>query len=119
MKHENKIALITGSSRGLGRAIALQLARSGADVVVTYRERKEEGDAVVAEVQALGRRALALQLDVAHVASFETFNTQLTRALTATCQRSTFDFLINNAGIDHRAPFIETTEEAFDSLMNV
>jgi NAD(P)-dependent dehydrogenase (short-subunit alcohol dehydrogenase family) len=119
MKHENKIALVTGSSRGLGRAIALQLARSGADIVVTYRERKEEGAAVVAAIQALGRRAIALQLDVARVASFESFRTELTRALASTWQRTTFDFLVNNAGIDRRASFAETTEEAFDSLMNV
>jgi len=72
MKHENKVALVTGSSRGLGRNIALQLARSGADVIVTYRQRKEEGEAVVAEIQALGRRAIALQLDVSRVDTFET-----------------------------------------------
>jgi len=119
MKHENKIALVTGSSRGLGRAIALQLARSGADVIVTYRERKEEGETVAAEIQALGRRAIALQLDVADVVSFERFGTSLSDALHSTWQRRNFDFLVNNAGIDVRSPFASTTEESFDRLMNV
>ncbi len=119
MNHENKIALVTGSSRGLGRAIALQLARSGADVVVIYRTGKHEGEAVVAEIQALGRRAVALQLDVARVDTFEAFAVTLKAALSSTWQRETFDFLVNNAGIDRAAPFAETTEAAFDELMNV
>ena len=73
MKHENKIALVTGSSRGLGRNIALQLARSGADVIVTYRKGREEGDAVVAEITALGRKAVALQVDTSQTQTFEAF----------------------------------------------
>ncbi len=119
MKHLNKIALVTGSSRGLGRAIALQLARSGADVIVTYRQRKAEGDAVVAEIQALGRRAVALKLDVAQAASFASFATDLKTVLKATWQRETFDFLVNNAGIDRAAPFAGFSEADFDELMNV
>jgi len=119
MKHQNKIALVTGSSRGLGRAIALQLARSGADVIVTYRQRKEEGDAVVAEIRALGRKAVALALDVSRVTGFEKFAADLKAALQATWQRTSLDFLVNNAGIDVRALFPETTEEGFDQLMNV
>jgi NAD(P)-dependent dehydrogenase (short-subunit alcohol dehydrogenase family) len=119
MKHENKIALVTGSSRGLGRNIALQLARSGADVVVTYRTGKMEGETVVGEIKALGRKAVALQLDTARVETFATFAETLRGALTSTWQRESFDFLINNAGIDIAAPFAETTEAAFDSLMNV
>lgn len=119
MKHLNKIALVTGSSRGLGRAIALQLARSGADVVVTYRQRKAEGDAVVAEIQALGRRAVALKLDVAQSASFPQFAADLKVVLKATWQRESFDFLVNNAGIDRAAPFAGFSEVDFDELMNV
>jgi NAD(P)-dependent dehydrogenase (short-subunit alcohol dehydrogenase family) len=119
MKHENKIALVTGSSRGLGRAIALQLARYGADVVVTYRQRKAEGDAVVAEIQALGRRAVALPLDVGQAASFTQFAGELKGMLAATWRRENFDFLVNNAGMDIRATFAETSEDAFDQLMNV
>lgn len=119
MKHENKIALVTGSSRGLGRNIALQLARSGADVIVTYRKGKDEGEAVVAEIQALGRRAVALQIDTGKVNTFAEFAETLKGTLKSTWQRSTFDFLVNNAGFDSSAKFADTTEAAFDSLMNV
>ena len=119
MKHENKIALVTGSSRGLGRAIALQLARSGADVIVTYRNRREEGDDVVAEIAKIGRRAIAMPLEVSRIEGFPTFVTALTEVLANTWQRGTFDFLVNNAGIDVRSSFASTTEEQFDRLMNV
>jgi len=119
MKHQNKIALVTGSSRGLGRSIALQLARSGADVVVTYRTGKDEGEAVAAEIRALGRRAVALPLDTARSDTFAGFAASLAAALETTWQRTTFDFLINNAGIDRKAPFAQTTEAAFDELMAV
>jgi len=116
---ENKIALVTGGSRGLGRNIALQLARKGHDVVLTFRQRKEEGEAVVAEIVALGRKAVALPLDVGDIRQFDGFHTALQQALAANWQRQDFDFLINNAGIDRSAPFAQTTEEAFDELLNV
>ncbi|HEY9250947.1 MAG TPA: SDR family oxidoreductase, partial [Rariglobus sp.] len=109
----------TGSSRGLGRSIALQLARSGADVVVTYRTGKNEGEAVAAEIRALGRRAIALPLDTARTGTFAAFAATLAAALETHWRRTTFDFLVNNAGIDRKAPFAQTTEAAFDELMNV
>lgn len=117
--HQNKIALVTGSSRGLGRNIALQLARSGADVVVTYRERGDEAEAVVAEIRALGRKAVALALDVGHTAGFPDFVRRLEAALRETWQRSRFDFLVNNAGLSKRGSIAEFTEADFDALMNV
>lgn len=119
MKHHNKIALITGSSRGLGRAIALQLARSGADIVITYRQRREEGEAVAAEIRALGRQAVVLQLDVARADSFAAFAAELLTRLRADWRRENFDFLVNNAGIDRTAPFAEFSEAAFDELYTV
>lgn len=119
MKHENKIALITGGSRGLGRAIALQLAQNGADVILTYREKQNEGAAVVAEIEKLGRRSVLLQLDVADTAGFAAFRDTLSTALQAKWHRTNFDFLLNNAGIDVAGPFSEFTEENFDRLMNV
>lgn len=88
-------------------------------MVVTYQQRRDDGNSVVAEIQALGRRAVALQLDVSRVANFERFHSELMRVLAEIWQRSTFDFLINNAGINRGAAFAQTTEEAFDSLMNV
>lgn len=117
--HQNKIALVTGSSRGLGRNIALQLARSGADVVVTYRERRDEAAAAVAEIRALARKAVALSLDVGDTASFPDFVRRLEAALRETWQRSKFDFLVNNAGLSKRGSIAEFTEADFDALMNV
>jgi NAD(P)-dependent dehydrogenase (short-subunit alcohol dehydrogenase family) len=119
MRHIHKIALITGGSRGLGRNTALKLARDGADVILTYRERKVEGEAVLAEITRLGRNGALLQLDVAQTAGFEPFAQKLSSALEAGWQRRDFDFLINNAGIDVSAPFAETSEEKFDQLFNV
>lgn len=115
---EHKIALVTGGSRGLGRNTALQLARNGADVVLTYRSGKGEGEAVVREIEALGRKAALLQLDVAETSGFARFRDELKGTLEAKWQRASFDFLINNAGIDLAQPFAEVTEEAFDLLMN-
>jgi NAD(P)-dependent dehydrogenase (short-subunit alcohol dehydrogenase family) len=119
MKLDNKIALVTGGSRGLGRNIALALASRGADIVLTYRERKSDGEAVAAEIEALGRKAVLLQLDVADTKGFASFANNLKAALVATWQRESFDFLLNNAGIDSSAPFAEMTEENFDRLYNV
>ncbi len=119
MKHTDKIALVTGSSRGLGRAIALQLARSGADVVVTYRQRRDEAETVAAEIRALGRRAAVLPLDVARTETFATFAAELAAVLRSTWRRETFDFLVNNAGVDRAAPFANFTEAAFDELFAV
>jgi NAD(P)-dependent dehydrogenase (short-subunit alcohol dehydrogenase family) len=119
MKHENKIALITGGSRGLGRSMALHLAREGADIVLTYRTKQAEADVVVSQIRELGRKAVALALDVGEVATFPAFVVSLQQALTGTFQRPNFDFLINNAGIGVNAPFAATTEAQFDSLMNV
>ena len=116
---QGKIALVTGSSRGLGKNTALKLAAKGIDVIITYRTKKEEAQEVVSAIQVLGQKAVALQLDVAQVSTFDAFIVELGKALEATWQRDTFDFLINNAGIDAHALIPQTTEEAFDSLMNV
>lgn len=119
MKHTGKIALITGGSRGLGRNTALKLARDGADIILTYRERKTDGEATLAEIQQLGRKAALLQLDVAKTSGFAAFSQVLADALQSVWNRTSFDFLINNAGIDRASPFAEATEQDFDELMNV
>src|ERR1700746_1191816 len=67
---ESRIALVTGANRGIGRATALQLARDGVDVILTYRSHREEADDVVASITALGRSAVALQLDTVDLKSF-------------------------------------------------
>ena len=115
----SKIAIVTGSSRGLGRNTALSIARKGGDVIVTYHSRKAEADAIVAEIRALGAKAVALQLDTSDVSSFDGFVTRLRAALRETWHRDTFDHLVNNAGHGEMASFAETTEAQFDKLINV
>jgi NAD(P)-dependent dehydrogenase (short-subunit alcohol dehydrogenase family) len=119
MEATNKIALITGGSRGLGKNAALKLAHKGNDVIITYRSKKEEADDVVKEIESLGLRAAALQLDTGKAATFAAFKDELTGTLQQKWSRDTFDFLINNAGIDAASPFAQTTEEDFDNLFNI
>jgi NAD(P)-dependent dehydrogenase (short-subunit alcohol dehydrogenase family) len=114
-----KIALITGASRGLGRNTALNIAREGSDVIITYHSREESAGAAVAEIVAMGRRAIALQLDVGDAAAFKPFAGRLRTALRETWQRDTFDHLVNNAGHGDMASIAETTEAQFDKLVNV
>ncbi|WP_116808615.1 SDR family NAD(P)-dependent oxidoreductase [Steroidobacter cummioxidans] len=113
------IALITGGSRGLGRNMALQSARRGIDVLLTYRSNRKEAEDVVAEIEKSGRRAAALQLDVSVASSFDQFVAQVREVLKNRWQRDRFDFLVNNAGIGIHAAFAETTEAQFDELVNI
>ena len=115
----NPIALITGGSRGLGKNTALHLAAQGSDIILTYRSAKAEAEATVAAIQALGRRAVALQLDTSVSASFPAFATSVQQALAETFQRERFDHLVNNAGEGRHASIMETTEAQFDELMNM
>jgi len=114
-----KIALITGGSRGLGKSTALKLARQGVDVIITYHSRKTEASAVVAEIESLGRKALALQLDTGESATFSQFAARLQQELAYTWQRNSFDYLVNNAGVGAHALIADTTEAQFDLLMRV
>ncbi|MBB3063372.1 SDR family NAD(P)-dependent oxidoreductase [Microbulbifer rhizosphaerae] len=114
-----KIALVTGGSRGLGRDTALRLADKGVDVIVTFHSRRADAEAVVSEIEQRGARAAALQLDTANAAGFADFAEQLRELLQSRWQRGYFDHLVNNAGIGVQAPFVETSEEQFDQLMNV
>ena len=113
------IALVTGANRGLGRSMVLKLAEQGSDVILTYRNNRAEADAVVAAIEALGRRAVALQLDVAVSSSFAAFAGQVKDALSTTWHREGFDHLVNNAGTGLQKPFMDTTEAEFDELMNI
>jgi NAD(P)-dependent dehydrogenase (short-subunit alcohol dehydrogenase family) len=115
----SKIVLVTGGSRGLGKDMALRLAEKGLDVVLTYNSQKEEADAVVAEISKMGRKALALQLNVGDVQSFGGFAQSLASGLTATFGVDKFDYLVNNAGFGLHTPFSDTNEAQFDSVMNV
>lgn len=119
MEQQPKLALITGGSRGLGRNAALALAHKGNDVIITYHSQQAQAETLVQEVRALGRKAVAIQLDAGHTASFDGFKAELLKILKENWQREHFDFLINNAGIGLSAPIAETTEALFDDLMNV
>jgi NAD(P)-dependent dehydrogenase (short-subunit alcohol dehydrogenase family) len=114
-----KIALITGGSRGLGKNTALAMAKQGMDVVLTYQSKQAAAQEVVDEITALGRKALALPLDVAQVKTFDAFASALQQALQTHFQAEKFDFLINNAGTGLTAPFAETTEQVFDDMVNI
>jgi NAD(P)-dependent dehydrogenase (short-subunit alcohol dehydrogenase family) len=114
-----RIALVTGASRGLGRSTALKLAERGVDVILTYKGSEAEAQAVVRRIEALGRRAAALQLDVGDSGRFAAFAERVKRVLQSGWQRERFDFLVNNAGVGAHASFAETTEEQFDLLANV
>lgn len=119
MDTKNKIALLTGGSRGLGRDMAIRLAKKGIDVVLTYKSNKEEADKAVAEIQSLGQKATAFQLDAGNVKSFDAFVKQVTTHLKEENGNPNFDFLINNAGSALYALFAETTEEQFDAIINI
>ena len=114
---ERKIALITGGSRGLGRNAALKLGARGVDVVLTYQRQRAAAQAVVAEIEAAGGRALALPLDVSVSAGFPAFAQTLRTALLTHWGRERFDYLFNNAGTGVQQPFAETSEAQFDALV--
>jgi NAD(P)-dependent dehydrogenase (short-subunit alcohol dehydrogenase family) len=119
MSSSQRIALITGGNRGIGRSAALSLAAKGVDSVITYRSHPEEAEAVVAELQALGRTAVALQLDVADTSTFEACGGTLTETLQETWGRDTFDYLVNNGGNSSDSSFAEVTEKEFDRLIDI
>jgi NAD(P)-dependent dehydrogenase (short-subunit alcohol dehydrogenase family) len=118
-QNSTPIAVITGGSRGLGRSMALHLGDRGVDVILTYRSGAAEAREVVAQLQAKGRKAAALPLDVADSASFAGFADAVRAELARTWKRDRFDYLVNNAGTGVHASFVETTEAQFDELMNV
>jgi NAD(P)-dependent dehydrogenase (short-subunit alcohol dehydrogenase family) len=113
------IALVTGGSRGLGRSTALHLAKHGTDVILTYKSGRAEAESAVAEIESMGRRALALPLDVAKSTTFVEFAIRLRDVLSKNWQRDKVNFLVNNAGIGIHANFADTTEAQFDELVNI
>jgi len=115
-----KVAIITGGSRGIGKSIALNTAKRGVGVILTYNNNREEGLAVANEIKKNGGKAVALQWDSSKVASFGDFTAQVKKSLKDEFGKETFDFLVNNAGISgQRGSILETTEEGFDELVNV
>lgn len=115
----SKVALITGGSRGLGRNTAVSLARRGVGVVLTYHSKAAEAATVVAEIEALGGRAVALRLDAADMASFDGFVQDVRQTVARTWSRDSIDYLVNNAGTGVYALIADTTEAQFDAMVNV
>lgn len=116
---QTAIALVTGGSRGLGREMALSLAKKGVGIILTYLSKKDEAAAVVQEIEQLGVQAAALQLNVADSKGFDAFVAAVGTALKQTFNAARFNYLVNNAGIGIHASFTETTEEQFDTLVNI
>ncbi|WP_348812137.1 SDR family NAD(P)-dependent oxidoreductase [Flavobacterium maritimum] len=115
----SRIAVVTGGSRGLGKDMALSLAKKGIDVILTYNSKKDEADDVVAEIEKLGQKAVAIQLNVGEVSSFDLFFQKLATALRDTFGVEKIDFLINNAGVGLHESFSTTTTAQFDDLVNI
>ncbi|WP_430462695.1 SDR family NAD(P)-dependent oxidoreductase [Thalassolituus sp. LLYu03] len=113
------IAVITGGSRGLGANTVLALAKRGIDSVLTWNSNEQAAQAVCAEAAALGATVVALPLDTGDTRQFMPFRQRLQATLEQHWARSTFDYLVNNAGFGHNAPFAAQTEEAFDELYRV
>ena len=116
---QSTIALVTGGSRGLGKEMVLSLAKKGLDIILTYNSKKAEAEEVVRQIEAIGQKAAAIQLNVGETKTFEAFFKEVTDVLSNKFQTNTFDYLVNNAGIGIHASFLETTEEQFDTLMNI
>jgi NAD(P)-dependent dehydrogenase (short-subunit alcohol dehydrogenase family) len=119
MTLENKISLVTGGSRGLGRDTALRLAENGSDIILTYVNNKNAADEVVSAIEQKGRKAAALSLDVSDSSSFDGFKESLTGILSEKWNSETINFLINNAGTGVHGMVTDTSEEAFDSMVNI
>ncbi|WP_213713578.1 SDR family NAD(P)-dependent oxidoreductase [Cedecea lapagei] len=114
-----RIALVTGGSRGLGKNAALKLAARGIGILLTYNSQRQEAEDVVREIEQKGVKAAAIQLNVGDSSTFAGFVEQVKETLRKVWQRDTFDYLLNNAGIGLEASFAETTEAQFDEIMNI
>lgn len=114
----DKIAIITGGSRGLGRSTAINLARRGVDILFTYRADQDSAASATREIEAMGRRAAAYRLDTGDIRAFDVFTAEVRNTL-QTWGRDRFDYLVNNAGTSLHAAFAETTDVQFDEIFNV
>ncbi|GAA4158822.1 SDR family oxidoreductase [Chryseobacterium ginsenosidimutans] len=116
--YNQKIAVITGGSRGIGKSIAINTAKRGIAVILTYNNNPEQGNAVAEEINQNGGKAVALRLNVAEVGSFSIFAEEVSK-IVKDWGRDSFDYLVNNAGIAQRTLIKDTTEAIFDELINV
>ena len=119
MANTNKIALVTGGSRGLGKEMALRIADKGLDVVLTYHSKADEAAAVAEQIRAMGRKAEVLQLDVSQSTALDSFAQELEKTLNERFDGRKLYFLVNNAGIGIHAPFGQTSADQLDQLFNI
>lgn len=117
--NKNKIALVTGASRGLGKDSALQLAKKGFDIILTYQTKKEFADEVVKEIETIGQKAFAFPLDISTTSGFDQFATEVKGVLNSQFASAKLDALVNNAGIGINERFETMTEEILDSMTNI
>lgn len=111
--------MVTGGSRGLGRNMAIALAKKGLDVILTFNSKQDEANEVVSEIEKLGQKAATLQLNVADTKAFDSFFNQVKEILDQKFASHKFDFLINNAGTGMYVPFAETTVDQFENMFDV
>ncbi len=108
-----KVAIITGGSRGIGKSAARECAARGVGVIVTYNSHKAGADEIVQEIEAAGGKAAALALDVGNTGQFPGFAAEVTRVLREKFERTTFDYLVNNAGFGMFIPITSVSEQFF------
>jgi len=118
-KMANKIALVTGGARGLGKDMALSLSKKNIDIIITYKSSEKEAEQVVSEIVKQGNKAVALQFDISKFSTLDSFVDNFSETLNRIWNTESFDFLINNAGIGATVPIEHVTEELFDNLLNI
>ena len=114
----NKVAIITGGSRGLGRNTAVNLARREVDILFTWRANQEEAESLIREIEAMGRKAAGVRLDTGDTRAFDAFVADVGKTLQS-WGRERFDYLVNNAGNSQHINFDKVTETDFDAVVNV
>lgn len=119
MVANKKVALVTGGSRGLGKDMAMQLAKKDFDVIITYNNSKEAADKVTEEIKATGRKAIAVKLDVSKTKSIDDFVSEVREKIKTEFGTNQIHTLVNNAGIGAYTSFADTSEEVFDSMVNI
>ncbi len=118
VKDKDRVAVITGGSRGLGRNTAVNLAGRGVKIIFTYRENQKEADSLIREVEAMKKKAAGFRLDTGDITAFDGFVAEVRKTLHGWGQ-DCFDYLVNNAGGSLHANFDQTTEAQFDEIVNV
>ncbi|MBD1575915.1 SDR family oxidoreductase [Vibrio sp. S11_S32] len=115
----NKIAIVTGGSRGLGQSGVFALAEKGVDIIFTYHSNKQAAEQVVEQLQLMGRKAYALQLDTRDLDAFPAFVNEVTMLLNNEFKRNDFDYLVNNAGVGLSQSVLETTASDLQDMFSI